>query len=54
VSATGAQARREAQALAPRYGVDPAVYETQERVSITVRPDHVATHGAIHADSGRG
>lgn len=49
VHAEGSQAQAEIQALARRYGANPADFEGQLRVSFLIRPEHISTHGAVHA-----
>lgn len=45
----GEQAVADIQALARRYGSDPAAFAGQRRVSFLIRPDEISTHGAVHA-----
>ena len=45
--ASGAEAMADIQALAVRYGGDPAGYVGQERLSFRVTPLHVGTHGNL-------
>jgi PPOX class probable F420-dependent enzyme len=47
VSATGAQAVRDIQALALRYGTDPRHFEGLERISFRIVPRSVNVHGDI-------
>jgi PPOX class probable F420-dependent enzyme len=47
VSATGPAALRDIQALARRYGTDPAQFDGLERISFRVVPRSVNVHGDI-------
>ena len=47
VVATGAQALADIQALARRYGGDPAKFEGQSRISFHLRPTSVVVHGDL-------
>jgi PPOX class probable F420-dependent enzyme len=47
VVATGAEGLADIQALARRYGGDPAKFEGQERVSFLLRPTSVIVHGEL-------
>ena len=47
VVATGAPALEDIQALARRYGGDPAKFEGQERISFRLRPTSVIVHGDL-------
>ncbi len=49
VRAEGQQAQDEIQALARRYGGNPADFAGQPRVSFLIRPEHISTHGTVHA-----
>ena len=47
VVATGAPALADIQALARRYGGDPAKFDGQERISFRLRPTAVIVHGDL-------
>jgi PPOX class probable F420-dependent enzyme len=47
VVATGAEALGDIQALARRYGGNPAKFEGQERISFLLRPTAVIVHGEL-------
>ena len=47
VAATGAEALADIQALARRYGGDPAKFEGQSRISFRLRPTSIVVHGAL-------
>jgi len=47
VVATGAEALADIQALARRYGGDPAKFEGQSRISFRLRPTSIVVHGVL-------
>jgi PPOX class probable F420-dependent enzyme len=49
VAATGADALADIQALARRYGGDPAKFEGQSRITFRLRPTSVVVHGELEA-----
>ena len=49
VVATGPEALADIQALARRYGGDPAKFEGQSRISFRLRPTSVVVHGELEA-----
>jgi hypothetical protein len=51
VVATGDEALADIQALARRYGGDPAKFEGQARISFRLRPTAVVVHGELEPEA---